>query len=279
MEEIRIFTHPIFGEIRVIGTSEEPNFCATDVCRALGYTNGRKAIADHCDKGDVTKRDTPTASGTQTMTYVNESGLYSLIFSSKLECAKKFKKWVTSEVLPSIRKHGAYATPETIESIIANPDNGIKLLQALKDEREAKLLAQQEAKQQEQRAITAENEVIALNKEIQTMQPKINYYDLILQSKATVTVTQIAQDYGMSAKAFNILLRNFGIQRKVNGQWILYAPYIAMGYVQSESIDIVRSNGVHDTVMSSKWTQKGRLFLYGELKKHNVFPLIDINSK
>lgn len=186
MEGIRIFTHPIFGEIRVIGTSEEPNFCATDVCHALGYKNGRDAIVKHCDEGDVAKHDTPTASGTQTMTYVNESGLYSLIFSSKLECAKKFKKWVTSEVLPSIRKHGAYATPETIESIIANPDNGIKLLQALKDERDAKVLAQQEAKQQEQRALEAEQV-------IKEQQPKVLFADSILASKTSCLIGELAK--------------------------------------------------------------------------------------
>lgn len=112
MNEIQIFDNPQFGEIRILSDeNNEPWFCGADVCNALGYTNPRKAIADHVDEGDVTKRDTPTTSGVQTMTFVNESGLYSLIFGSKLDNAKVFKKWVTSEVLPSIRKTGTYISP------------------------------------------------------------------------------------------------------------------------------------------------------------------------
>ena len=113
MNDIQIFNNPQFGSVRTTGTPEEPWFCATDVCKALGYANGRKATADHVDEGDVTKRDTPTTNqfGSEViiqMTYVNESGLYALIFGSKLPAAKAFKKWVTSEVLPSIRKTGQY---------------------------------------------------------------------------------------------------------------------------------------------------------------------------
>lgn len=105
MNEIQIFNSPQFGDIRTAtDDNNEPLFCAADVCKALGYTNPRKAIADHSEQEDVTKRDTPTQGGIQQMTFVNESGLYSLIFGSKLESAKQFKRWVTSEVLPEIRK-------------------------------------------------------------------------------------------------------------------------------------------------------------------------------
>lgn len=109
MNEVTIFENEQFGIVRTAGTAEEPLFCAADLCRALGYNNGRDAIARHCDEGDVVKRDTPTTSGIQSMSFVNQSGLYALIFGSKLESAKAFKKWVTSEVLPSIRKTGSYA--------------------------------------------------------------------------------------------------------------------------------------------------------------------------
>lgn len=109
MNEIKIFNSPQFGEIRTIEVSGQPMFCAADVCKALGYSNGRDAIAKHVESDDVAKCDTPTSSGIQTMSYVNESGMYSLIFGSKLPTAKAFKKWVTSEVLPSIRKTGGYA--------------------------------------------------------------------------------------------------------------------------------------------------------------------------
>ena len=135
---------------------------------------------------------------------------------------------------------------------------------------------QQERIEDQQKAIQqSAREIVALSETITEMQPKVSYYDKILASRATLTVTQVAQDYGMSAKAFNILLRNFGIQRKVNGQWILYAKHIQQGYVHSKSVDIVRHDGRHETKSITEWTQKGRLFLYDELKKHNVIPLIE----
>lgn len=123
MNEIQIFNSPQFGDIRTAtDDNNEPLFCAADVCKALGYTNPRKAIADHSEQEDVTKRDTPTQGGIQQMTFVNESGLYSLIFGSKLESAKQFKRWVTSEVLPEIRKNGGYIrcnVDETPEELMA----------------------------------------------------------------------------------------------------------------------------------------------------------------
>lgn len=120
MNSIKVFKNEIFGEIRVIGTNESPLFCALDLCNALGYTNNRDAIAKHVDERDVVKCDTPTSSGVQTMTYVNESGLYSLIFASKLPKAKEFKYWVTNEVLPSIRKTGKYDIADKEQSLTAD---------------------------------------------------------------------------------------------------------------------------------------------------------------
>lgn len=143
---------------------------------------------------------------------------------------------------------------------------------------EALMLAakQQEKIEQQQLALESKNEeIIQLSATITEMQPKVSYVDTILSSKETVTTTQIAQDYGQSAKALNVLLRNFGVQHKVGGQWILYSKYPPCGYVQSETVSITHRDGSAGSVMHTKWTQKGRLFLYDELKKHGILPLIE----
>lgn len=125
------------------------------------------------------------------------------------------------------------------------------------------------------RADEAEQQVVALTQEIEVMQPKVTYYDTILASNATVTITQIAQDYGMSAVRLNKILEDLRVQRKVNGQWILYGRFLGQGYVHSRPIDIVRSNGMPDVKMNTEWTQKGRMFLYAGLKNHGILPLIE----
>ena len=114
MNEIRIFDNPEFGEVRTVMIDGEPWFCGRDVATALGYAKPQNAIRDNVDKEDALKQGTPTAGGIQDLLYINESGLYSLIFGSKLSSAKKFKRWVTSEVLPSLRKTGGYRVPQTI---------------------------------------------------------------------------------------------------------------------------------------------------------------------
>jgi len=179
MNDIQVFNSEQFGEVRTAGTAQEPIFCAADICRALGYNNGRDAISRHCDEGDVVKHDTPTTSGVQTMTFVNESGLYSLIFGSKLESAKQFKKWVTSDVLPSIRKHGMYATEATIESILQDPESAIKLLEAIKKERKERLAAQQQVEKLEAQAIEDK--------------PKIIYADAVKGSTSSCLIGELAK--------------------------------------------------------------------------------------
>ena len=135
MNDLMIFNNPEFGEIRTVGLDGEPLLVGKDVALALGYTNPQKAIRDHVDDEDKTVNETFSVNGTP-IVLINESGLYSLVLSSKLPGAKKFKRWVTSEVLPSIRKHGAYMTSDPIDKMINSPEFGIKLLTALRDEQD-----------------------------------------------------------------------------------------------------------------------------------------------
>lgn len=125
------------------------------------------------------------------------------------------------------------------------------------------------------RADEAESQVLALTQEIETMQPKVSYYDKILANKSTVVITQIAQDYGMSAIKFNQTLYDLHIQHKVNDQWILYAEHLGQGYVQSKPVTITHTGGYQSVKYNTEWTQKGRIFLYDILKKNNILPLIE----
>lgn len=189
MTDIQIFNHPQFGAIRTAGTPEQPEFCAMDVCRILGYANGRDALAKHVDTPDVAKRDAwivtgKKADGTDakrltSVSFVNESGLYSLILGSKLPQAKAFKSWVTSEVLPSIRRHGAYMTTATIEKVMNDPDSWIKLLQTLKEERQQRQLAESRA---------------ALLEEVTREQaPKVAFADAITGTTTNILIRDLAK--------------------------------------------------------------------------------------
>lgn len=151
---------------------------------------------------------------------------------------------------------------------LPNFSNPAEAARAWAEQYEQKLL-------ESKRADAAEQQVYALSQEIESMQPKVSYYDMILNNHSTVLTTQIALDYGMSAKALNKKLFELRIQHKVGDQWILYAPYLPMGYMHSKPVEIVRHDGRKEIKFNSEWTQKGRLFLYDELKKHNLLPLIE----
>ena len=192
--QLQIFSNPEFGEVRTkVDEKGEPWFCAKDVCDALGYKQTHKAVERHVDDEDGMKRPTPTTSGIQQMLYVNESGLYSLILSSKLENAKRFKHWVTSEVLPAIRKHGAYFTNDALERAVREPDFLIKLASAIKHERQQKEMYAQKCTEQ--------------GETIKQFEKQSAYVDYVLQSPGLLNINQIAQDYGISAQCLNSLLR------------------------------------------------------------------------
>lgn len=261
MNKLQIFKSSEFGQVRIVTIDGEPWLVGKDIATALGYTNTRKALNDHVDDEDkgVTKCD--TLGGAQEMTIINESGLYSLVLSSKLPTAKKFKHWVTSEVLPAIRKHGGYLTPEKIEEALLNPDTLIRLATELKEERAARKQAELDAASAKQL--------------IGELKPKADYTDRILSSKGTVPTTAIAKDYGMSAKTMNKQLHDLKIQYKIGKQWFLYAKYQARGYTHSKTFAFVHTDGRPDTNMHTEWTQKGRLFLYELLKKNGILPMIE----
>lgn len=257
--EITIFKNAEFGSVRTITINNEPYFVGKDVAEILGYSKPRNAIASHVDDED--RKDAPIQGdlgGKQIMTVINESGLYSLILLSKLPSAKKFKHWVTADVLPSIRKHGMYATDE----LLNNPDFAISVFRQLKAEREENQRLYTVNQQQEQ--IIGE------------LQPKANYVDVILDNRGLVTITQIAKDYGMSGRKMNELLKEYGVQYKQSGQWLLYSKYHNMGYTHSKTIEIVRSDGRPDVTMETKWTQKGRLFIYELLKNNGILPVVEM---
>lgn len=253
MNNLKVFENKEFGSIRTVQIDNEPYFVGKDVAEILGYSNPQKAIRDHIDDEDKTLNESFTVNGTMAV-LINESGLYSLILSSKLPTAKKFKRWVTAEVLPSIRQTGTYMTAETIEKVLYNPDMIIGIAQQLK-------------------ALQLEN--AQKTQLIGELRPKANYVDMILNNKGLVTITQIAKDYGMSGKRMNSLLNSLGVQYKQSGQWLLYSKYHDLGYTHSKTIDIKRSDGRPDVVMETKWTQKGRLFIYDLLKDNGVYPVIE----
>lgn len=170
MNEIQIFNNPDFGEVRTMSENGVVLFCGSDVAKALGYSNPRDALARHC-RG-VVKRDTPTESGTQAMSFVPESDLYRLVFQSKLPTAEAFTDWVTSEVLPTIRRHGMYATPDTVEKMLEDPDTAIKLLETIKQERAARL---------------------ALESKVEADKPKVIFADAVAASHTSILVGDLAK--------------------------------------------------------------------------------------
>ncbi|EPC37287.1 Phage antirepressor protein [Lacticaseibacillus paracasei subsp. paracasei Lpp225] len=250
MNELQLFQFED-NQIRTVSSNGIIWFSAPDVTNTLKLTNTTVALKS-LDGDEVTKFNLGGLSGETN--FISEPGLYKLIGASRKPAAKRFNRWVTHEVLPSIRKHGAYMTPETIEKAIYNPDFIINLATQLKEERTGRLIAEQR---------------------INELQPKADYYDLILANKGLVTTTSIAKNYGMSASAFNQLLHSLGIQFNQSGSWYLYSKYQNHGYTHTVPVAFKHRDGRDDVKPNTKWTQKGHVFLYEELKKNDVIPVIE----
>ena len=245
-----------FGEVRTVMRDGEPWFVAADVCRSLEIGNPAMAMGrlEEDEKG-ISSID--TLGGKQNLTIVNEPGLYTLVLGSRKPEAKAFKRWITHEVVPSIRKHGMYATDE----LIANPDIAIAAFTALKEEREKRQ--------------ALETTVAVQSQQLAEAAPKVSYYDLILNCKDLISVSKIAKDYGMSAIKMNETLRDLGIQYRQGNVWLLYQKYASHGYTATKTHEHIGSDGMNHAKIATYWTQKGRLFIYDKLKENGIVPMIE----
>lgn len=229
MNDIQIFKNEQFGQVRVITKDNEPWFVGKNIAEVLGYLNTAKAIRDHVDIEDKLSERIVLSGQNREVILINESGLYSLILGSKLPTAKKFKKWVTSDVLPSIRKHGMYATDE----LINNPDLLIAAATKIKEERQARLEAEK-------------------------------LRDKLIHQNKLYTTSEIAKELGLkSATKLNGLLAEKKIQYKQNKTWLLYSKYADCGYVSIKQ-DILDSGHI---IYDRKWTGKGRDFILNLFKE------------
>ena len=237
MNQIKIFQNQEFGAIRTMSNEQgEVMFCAKDVAEALGYKRTRDAITQHVEEDDAVKHRLIDSLGrTQQAVFINESGLYALILSSKLESARRFKHWVTSEVLPSIRKQGGY--------MVARPD-----------ETDEEVLAR--ALQIMQAAVQSRDEEIA------RLKPRADYADQVLDSIKCITTTQLAKELGMTAQELNRRLCEMRIQYWQSGQYMLYAEYARQGLAKTRTHKRTFKHGMVMTEVYLVWTERGREFIH-----------------
>lgn len=250
MNEMQVFNYKS-SQVRTVEINNEPWFVLKDVCAVLDLGSAHK-VSERLDEDERNHIPLTDSLGRkQETTIINESGLYNVILRSDKPEAKPFRKWVTSEVLPSIRKTGSYALPKDYPAA----------LRALADAEEQKLRLLAENQQQAQ--------VIA------DFEPIRQYVDTILESKGAMATSQIAADYGLTAQKLNKILHEGGVQRNVNGQWLLYAKYMGKGYTKSKTIQIMRSDGRPDSIMQTQWTQKGRLMIHEILTARGIEAVMD----
>ena len=253
MNELMIFNNPEFGEIRTVEVNGEPWFVGKDVATALGYGEGKSlanAVANHVDEEDKGVTELMTPGGNQKMVIINESGLYSLVLSSKLPGAKRFKRWITSEVIPSIRKHGAYLTPETLEAAILNPDTMIRLCTALKEE------------QDKRKALEAANATLAVDNQI--MRPKADYFDELVDRNLLTRFRETAKQLDVKEKAFvQFLLDKKYIYRDKKGKLMPYADKNAGLFEIKECFNEKTQWSGTQTLITPKGRETFRLLFVG----------------
>ena len=237
-----------FGAINVLMVDGKPYFPAAECARLLGYKDPHKAIKQHTrEDGWANRPVTDRLGREQEKKYIDEGNLYRLIIRSKLPAAVRFETWVCDEILPSVRKHGAYVTGGTLDEMFRSPQFADALIRKLDAEREKNATLLELAEE---------------------MAPKAIYCDLVLQCENAVPVSLIAKDYGMTAASFNSLLHDLGVQYKIAGTWLPYQKHANRGYTVTRTYRI----GESVAAMHTCWTQKGRLFLYGLLKEYGILP-------
>lgn len=260
MNEIEIFKNEEFGEVRTLVVNNEPMFVGKDVALALGYSKPENALAAHVEQEDKTIT-LIQGSGTNyksNTTLINESGVYSLIFSSKLPDAKRFKHWVTSEVLPSIRKTGGY--------MVSKQDDTPELIMA-----RALKVAEDTINRHKQQLEQANERIALQDTQLKQQAPKVKYVDNVLQSVNTYTTTQMSKELGLrEAKQLYNNLKEYGYMFKQSGQWLLTAKYSEKGYTKSRTYQFTRNDGSIGTSSTTVWTEKGRHWLHELLDSNKI---------
>ena len=285
--EIMTFTHEQFGKLDVMQDGDKFWFVGSNVAKTLGYTNPHAAIQRHCPH--LTKREVGVQTGyksdgtpafqTVEKVFITEGDMYRLIIRSNLDSAQRFESWVFDEVLPSIRKHGAYIMPELLEELQRNTAKNAELLSQLAKEQRSRQALEESNTQLQKLAgiLKKKNDALAdekhqLESTVRENEPKVSYYDIIMQNPCAIPVTLIAKDYGLSAREFNERLHEYGIQYRVNGTWALYQDYAGNGYTHD---NVYTTRDTKRSVNHMCWTQKGRRFLYGFLKERGILPAIE----
>jgi len=254
---LRVFDYED-NQVRTVLRDGEPWFVLKDVCAVLGIQNATD-VAKRLDEDEVTRFNLGGLSGTTNI--VSEAGLYSVILRSDKAEARRFKRWITHEVLPCIRRTGMYATVEAAERLMNDPDFLIGALTEIKTVRA--------------RNAALERRSAAQTRLIAEMKPKAAYYDVILACPDAVAISVIAKDYGWSAIRMNSYLHERGVQFKQSSIWLLYQKHAGHGYTCTRTHEHVGQGGEPRATVHTYWTQKGRLFLYDLLKAHGILPLVE----
>lgn len=243
---LQVYDNPEFGKVRVLGDYDNPLFCLSDVCKIVDLD--ASAVMRRLDDGVISSHPITDSLGrVQNANFVNEDGLYDVILDSRKTEAKRFRKWITSEVLPSIRKTGGYV--KEIDSTFLFH------------------LAERMKRLEMQKAL--------LTTQVAELKPKATYCDVVLKCPDLVSTSQIAKDYGLSAKTFNKLLHNLGVQYNQGGVWLLYQKYARRGWTQTKTHAYFDGLGNERCRVHTYWTQKGRLELYHLLGKNGYCPTIE----